>query len=83
MHAPERAPADTLALPDARPAITLGEALPFALAFEARRRQAADRRAARKLDRLKRTLRQCGELRARLAALCDAATAAAASGGDG
>ena len=83
MDAPESAPADTLALPDAPPAITLGQALPFALAFEARRRQAADRRAARKLQRLKDTLRQCGELRARLAALCDAATAAAASGGDG
>ena len=83
MDAPESAPADTLALPDAPPAITLGQALPFALAFEARRRQAADRRAARKLQRLKDTLRQCGELRARLAALCDAATAAAASGDDG
>ena len=83
MDAPESAPADTLALPDAPPAITLGQALPFALAFEARRRQAADRRAARKLQRLKNTLRQCGELRARLAALCDAATAAAASGDDG
>ena len=83
MDAPESAPADTLALPDAPPAITLGQALPFALAFEARRRQAADRRAARKLQRLKDTLRQCGELRARLAALCDAATAAAASGDEG
>lgn len=82
MDAPESAPADTLALPDAPPVITLGQALPFALAFEARRRQAADRRAARKLQRLKDTLRQCGELRARLAALCDAATAAAASGDD-
>ena len=45
VDAPESAPADTLALPDAPPVITLGQALPFALAFEARRRQAADRRA--------------------------------------
>ena len=52
MDAPESAPADTLALPDAPPAITLGQALPFALAFEARRRQAADRRAARTFPRI-------------------------------
>ena len=74
MDAPDSAQANTLALPDARPAITLGQALPFALAFEARRRQAADERAARKLARLENTVRRCEELRARLAALCDAAT---------
>ena len=83
MDAPENASANTLALPNAPPAITLGQALPFALAFEARRRQAADERAARKLARLKSTLRRCEALRRRLAALCDAATAASASGTDG
>ena len=57
MDAPDSAQANTLALPDARPAITLGQALPFALAFEARRRQAADERAARKLARLENTVR--------------------------
>ena len=70
--------ADAVALPGARPAITLGEALPFAFAFEARRRRAQEKRAARQLERLRNTLRQCKVLRARLASLCDAASAAAA-----
>lgn len=53
--------------------ITLGEALPFALVFESRRRAGAEKRAARQHARLETTLLECKALRVRLASLCDAA----------
>lgn len=75
LHAAVSTPSSSMELP--APTITLGEALPFALVFEARRRAGAEKQAARTREKLKQTLVLCKQLRVRLASLCDAASEAA------